>query len=68
MADIPAAVYLAPSERGALDGTMPFRWFYILWRGVTLTLEIGTLGYLVWLSVNYSNRTEHYACAIVAVS
>ncbi|OIW34666.1 hypothetical protein CONLIGDRAFT_626703 [Coniochaeta ligniaria NRRL 30616] len=66
MADSPAAVHLEPRERGALDGTMPFRTVYLAFRAVTLGLEVATLGYLIWMSVNYSNRTGHYACGIVA--
>ncbi|KAH8905254.1 hypothetical protein BR93DRAFT_929504 [Coniochaeta sp. PMI_546] len=67
MADTPAAVHLHPRERGAMDGTMPFRIFYIAFRAVTLVLEVATLGYLIWMSAKYSNRTGHYACGIVAI-
>lgn len=67
MADSTAAAPLHPKERGALDGTMPFRTVYIAFRAVVIGLEVATLGYLIWMSAAYSNRTGHYACGIVAV-
>ncbi|KAB5551037.1 hypothetical protein GE09DRAFT_158359 [Coniochaeta sp. 2T2.1] len=63
-----ATVHLEPRDRRHIDGTMPFRRFYIGFRFLILAFEVAALGYLISLGVHYANRSGHYACGFVAIA
>jgi hypothetical protein len=62
-----AAVHLSPRERGPIEGRIPFSRVYIAIRSVTLAFEIATLGYVIWMTVNFG-RGGSYAGPTAAVS